>query len=293
MWISLIAEEEKFIDRVTKFRTIFYDSVIRQWPALAKHLETIIIGEQIAQIHREQLLEMMRRGISQGAHATCDPAIFEVWANQTQKSYQEYAQRMPHAESSLRLTQTLDPKFTPFVDTLGMSIIWFGKTLADYLRLPILQLDFYIEKLESLIALAQTLASTHANNYERRLKRALKTVQQLRKSCTRLLEESVKREEVQTLNRRLQALDSDAIAQLSLSEPERRVIFQGGLAIKVNGSGSWQPIHAVLLDNYLVWGKVKPPRSVKNQSRKSDDIWIFETVSDSMVAHVPCTNIHA
>ncbi|KAF2184658.1 hypothetical protein K469DRAFT_739282 [Zopfia rhizophila CBS 207.26] len=254
--------------RITKFRRIFYEPVVKKWPVLEKHLEIITIGEQLAPLHRQYLLGTMTGQISQKSFATCSPTIFEAWARKSHALYRTYCQRVPHAYSAIRLTLHTDPKFSTFIGTLGLSIVWFGKSWEDYLCLPITQLDLYNDKLEQLISLTHTVATPAAKKDEPRLKGALEIVQRLPSSCQKLMEESRKREEVQSLYRRIHTLDSSHLAQLNLVDATRKIIHQGGLAIKVNGHGSWQAIHAVLLDNYLFWGKVKPPKSWKRQDGK-------------------------
>lgn len=282
IWAALITEEERFIDRITKFRKIFYESVVKEWPALQKHLGAIAVTKQMARLHQQHLLRPMKSHVSQEEDAACNPAIFEFWAGETYKLYRDYAQTMPHAESSLRLTQNIDAKFTQFVGKLGLSIIWFGKGWEDFLALPTLQLNLYVEKLTSLIKRAETLDMSSSRQDESLLKSVRDTLERLNKSYTRTIEEARKREAVQTIHRRMQALNI-SVSQLNLAEPGRRVIHQGGLAIKVNGQGSWQGIHAVLLDNYLLWGKVRPPRAWKHQERKGDNIWVMENVSSQFV----------
>ncbi|KAF2474436.1 uncharacterized protein BDR25DRAFT_121958 [Lindgomyces ingoldianus] len=281
IWVSLVEEEQKFIDRITKFRRIFYDPVIAKWPILEKHLEVIIIGEQLVPLQRQYLLETLEGQISQTSFATCNPAVFEAWVSKVHKVYREYAQRLPHAESAVRVTSNADPKFSPFIGTLGLSIIWFGKGWEDYLELPISQLNVYVEKLERLLELTPTASSPLVKKDELRLKRALEIVQRLRSSCQRLMEESKKHEELQSLYRRIHTLNANFLSQLSLSDTGRRILIQGGLAIKLRGEGSWQPVHAVLLDNYLFWGKVKPPKSKslsyrENRHATGGSIWVLE-----------------
>ncbi|KAF2659036.1 hypothetical protein K491DRAFT_651951 [Lophiostoma macrostomum CBS 122681] len=278
VWMSLLTEEEKLVERMTKFRKIFYTSVVAEWPSLAQHLEAVTIFDKIAPLHEQYMLKPLRSHLSRGDCTLCAETIFETWATKTHALYRDYAKRIPHAESSLRLTQNMDQKFTPFVHTLGLSIVWFGKSWQDYLKLPILQLDLYVRTLEKLLAVVRSNTDGMVDTHEVSLQRTLDTVQIFRQGCLDLLEEARRREDISGLCRRIKTLDSETLAQLNLSDSDRRIIFQGGLSIKVTGQGPWQSIHAVLLDNYLLWGKVKAPKTSiwKPQERKGDSIWILE-----------------
>lgn len=84
---------------------------------------------------------------------------------------------MPHTASSLRTTQSLDAKFDPFVNTVGLSLPWFGMGWEDYLKLPISQLNLYIEKLQRLVAIAEGLDEPAAFNEATCLKSTVAAVQ--------------------------------------------------------------------------------------------------------------------
>jgi hypothetical protein len=278
IWMSLLTEEEKLVERMTKFRKIFCIAVVAEWPSLAQHLEATAIFDKLAPLHEQHMLKPMRSHLSRGDCTLCAETIFETWATRTHALYREYAQRMPHSESSLRLTQNMDQRFTPFTNTLGLSIVWFGKGWQDYIKLPMLQLDVYVETLQKLLGVVRNPLAAMTDTHETSLQRTLDTVQTFRKGCLDLLEEAKRREDISGLCRRIKTTDSESLAQLNLSDSGRRIIFQGGLSIRVTGQGPWQSIHAVLLDNYLLWGKVKAPKTSiwKPQERKGDSIWILE-----------------
>ncbi|KAF2795660.1 hypothetical protein K505DRAFT_360000 [Melanomma pulvis-pyrius CBS 109.77] len=279
VWTSLITDEQIFIDHMTNFRTTFYNHVIQQWPVLEKHLELIPMGEQLAALHRQYLLDVMKEQVAVESFATCDPSIFDVWAKKTQNLYRDYCQRLPHAKGAILMTQNMDSKFSPFVRTLGLDVTFSGKSWEDYLTLPISQLDLYIEKLRRLVKITLITATPSSKKNEPRLMRILDVVRRLKKSCLRIIEESRDREEIQNLHRRIHTLNADYLSRLNLLEPGRRILLQGKLAIKVHGQGAWHAVHVVQLDNYLFWGMVKPPRSKKPQepkTKKNGNIWVLE-----------------
>jgi hypothetical protein len=235
---------------------MFYDNIIRQWPIIEKHLNAILVGEQLATLHQQCLLYTMDQELAGNGSALCNPYIFEVWVDKSQRLYREYCRKMPHASSSLRTTQNMDPKFSPYVNTLGLSISYFGKSWQDYLELPIIQLQTYVDSLESLINIAETLRDPAASSEVMRLRRALQAVTWLKTLTLALLEEAQGREDVQNLEKRIRT-DTSTLSQLYLHDPSRRVVHQGGMAMKFKGQGPWIPVHAMLLDNYFLWGRVK------------------------------------
>jgi hypothetical protein len=256
IWRSLVDAERKFVDRMVKLKRMFYDSIIRQWPIIEKHLDAILVGEQLATLHQQCLLHTMDQELAGNGSALCNPYMFEVWVGKTQQLYREYCRKMPHASSSLRTTQILDPKFTPFVNTLGLSIAYFGKSWQDYLELPNLQLQTYVDTIQSLINIAETLRDPAASSEVMRLRRALQAVTWLKTSTSALLDESQAREDIQNLEKRIRT-DAGTLSQLRLHEPVRRVVHQGGMAMKFKSQGPWIPVHAMLLDHYFLWGKTK------------------------------------
>jgi hypothetical protein len=265
IWLSLVDAEQNFVDRMSKFRKMFYDNVLRQWPLLEQHLEAIVVGEQLANINKEFLLQSMVQQVKEAEGSICDPSVFEQWTNKAHKIYREYCQRMPHAASSLCTTQMMDPKFGPFVNTVGLSIAWFGMGWADYLKLPISQLELYCTKLQSLVDIAESLDEPAAFHETARLKRAVAAVQWLRTLSSTLLEAAQGREDVQNLEKRIHTLDSNFLSQLRLLDSPRRVIHQGSMAMRLKSQGPWQAVHVMLLDNFLLWGKAKQRKKNKGE----------------------------
>jgi hypothetical protein len=157
IWSLLIDAEQKFVERLSKFRKMFYNNVLRQWPLLEKHLEAILVGEQISDLNKEFLLHSMEQQVAGAEDAICDSLMFEEWTNKVHRLYREFCQRMPHAVASLRTTSIMDSKFGPFVNTVGLSIAWFGMSWEDYMKLPITQLELYISKLQDLTDIAKSL----------------------------------------------------------------------------------------------------------------------------------------
>lgn len=277
IWLALVNSEQKFIDRMTKLRTLFYDNITREWPLLEKHLEAILIGEQMVTLNKRIVLDELELQVSRGESSICDPSLFENWAYEIQKAYREYCQTMPHAAASLRTTQSMDSKFSPFVNTLGLSIVSFGMGWEDYLKLPISQIEVYQNKLQELLDISQTLDQSVAERETARLKRALEAVKRLQTFSLGILEEAQNRENLQNLDRRLTTSNSDYLARLQLLGPARHIKHQSGMAIKLKSQGSWIPVHAILLDNFLFWGRVK-----SQKKNKEDIITVSEAVSSQL-----------
>ena len=288
IWLLLVDAERSFFDRMTRFRKMFYDNIIRQWPALEQHLGVVLIGEQLAATNKKYLWLPMEQQLLESDQAICDPAIFEDWVTHVQRVYREYCQVLPHAVGALRTTQNTDSKFTPFVNTLGLSIAYFGKSWEDYLRLPITELDLCIESMRSLIGIASELQKSEADAETRRLTRALDALDWLKSVSTTVLEESQGREDTQNLERRIHTLDADILSRLQLLDTSRRVKYQGAMTMKTKSKGPWHAVHVVLLDNYLFWGKVKAQKKTTG-----DKIVVLEAVSDHFDRPDMCANIPA
>lgn len=263
IWLSLIEAEKKFIERMTKFRKMFYDNVLRSWPLLEDHLQAIVVCVQLAAVNEEQLLQVMQSQISVAEESICDPSIFEQYTNTALKTYREYFQRMPHAMSSLQTIQTMDSKFCPFVNTLGLSILWFGKGWEDYLRSPCAQLELYISTIQSLLCVAKELDTPVGSREVAGLERAAEAVQWLKATSDGILEEAQKREDVQNLEKRIHTMDATVFSQLRMLDSNRRIKHQGAMAIKLKSQGPWLAVHVMLLDNYLLWGKIKTQKKFK------------------------------
>ncbi|KAH7386788.1 hypothetical protein DE146DRAFT_621234 [Phaeosphaeria sp. MPI-PUGE-AT-0046c] len=272
IWMSIIDNDRTYIERMTKFRKMFYDNVLRHWPRLEKHLEAILACQKLAELNKDYILSITEQQVAESESSVCDPAVFEHWMNKAHKTYREYCQQMPHAVSSLRITQERDAKFRPFVNTIGLSLAWFGKSWEDYIKLPLTQLDLYTEKLQNLINVAEALNEPAAFQETRRLQRALGAIEWLQTVTTTVLEDAEGREAIQNLEKRIHTLDATIFSQLRLLDSTRRVIHQGSMAIKLKSEGSWQAVHVMLLDNFLLWGKVKTQKKLKG-----DQVIVLDT----------------
>lgn len=256
IWISLADSEKRYVDRMKKFKSIFYDNVVRQWPSLEGHLGAILVGEQLACCHLLNLVSALEADLAAHPSALCNPRLIEYWIPKAQPLYREYAYKMPHAMSSLRKIQSADPKFTPFVNSLGLSIAYFGMGWEDYLHLPRLQLQSYSEHLQKLVSVAETVPTPAAKQELDKLRSVLQTVNHFSNSVAVLFEAAQGREDVQNVYKRLR-MDVDTMSKLCLLDPSRRLKYQGGMALKYKGQGPWNPIHGVLFDNCFLWGKAK------------------------------------
>lgn len=274
VWLLVVEAERNFFDRMTRLRKMFYDNVVRQWPLLEPHLGIVLIGEQLAATNKKFLWLPMEQQLLDSEQAICDPAIFAAWIDNVQRLFHEYCQALPHAIGALRATQNSDGKFTPFVNTLGLSIAYFGKSWEDYLRLPATELDVCIESMQSLIDIAKDTKQSGADREVQRIMSALNALGWLKSSSTSLLEQSQSREDMQNLDRRVQTTDTDILSQLRLLDNERRVRYQGSMTMKLKGKGPWHAVHVVLLDNYLFWGKVKAQKKTTG-----DKVVVLDAVS--------------
>ncbi|KAJ4302795.1 hypothetical protein N0V90_001686 [Kalmusia sp. IMI 367209] len=276
IWASLILEEEKYIERLTKFHTAFYEGIVKEWPILEKHMEAVALVARFIPHHQEYILNTLKEQIAKSPSDRCDPRLFITWASKTYKLLKEYAQRCPHALYALRLTRGRDKRFSPFVETLGLSLVYFGKSWEDYLTLPIAQLDMYITRLQNMLRLTQESTKPPPIKDESRLRAALEVLQRLSAQCSDLIKQSTNQEELQSLYRRIHTADAGIVDMLTLFNSERHLVSQGPLAIKLNGKGPWQSVQAILLNNYFLWGKVKTSKARKHQEQKRDSIVVVE-----------------
>jgi hypothetical protein len=276
VWTSLVDAESKLFDRLTKFRKMFYDNVIRQWPDMEKSLDVILVGERLAALHKKLLWLPMEQELIESDSAVCDPAIFETWASQTHDTYNEYCTSIPRTLGALRGLSSQDPKFAPFVNTLGLSIAYFGMGWEDYLKVPLLQLDLYVTQLQCLIDMAATLGGAAAKKEESDLSRALNAVTEFRATTWKVLNETQNRDDITSLEKRLHVPNPDYLDRLILHEAPRLLKHQGSLTMKLKGRGAWFTVHMVLLDNFLFWGKVKP---LKDSKAAGDRVVLVDEVS--------------
>lgn len=274
VWLLLVEAERTFFERMTKLRKMFYDNVTNQWPVLEQHLGIVLLGEQLAAANKKLLWLPMEQQLLESEQAICDVAIFETWTTNVQRLFREYCQALPHAIGALRATQTTDGKFTPFINTLGLSIAYFGKSWEDYLRLPMTELELCVENLRSLLSIASKSQHPSADAEFQRITQAVAALGWLQTASTTVLEESQSREDIQNLERRIHTLDTDILSQLSLSDTSRRVEYQGSMTMKLKGKGPWHAVHVVLLDNFLFWGKVKA-----HKKTTGDKVLVLDTVS--------------
>jgi hypothetical protein len=275
VWLLLVEAERNFFDRMGRLRKMFYDNIIRQWPALEPHLGIVLICEQLAAINKKLLWLPMEQQLLDSDQSTGNAAIFNTWTTNVQRLFREYCQALPHAIGAVRATQNSDGKFAPFVNTLGLSIAYFGKDWEDYMRLPLAELDFCIESIRNLLRIAASLKTPDADKETQRLARALDALAWLQTTSAALLDEAQSREDTQDLERRISTLDTDILSQLNLLAPTRRVTFKGAMTMKLKSKGPWHPVHVVLLDNYLFWGKLRSQK----KSSGVDKILVLEEVS--------------
>ncbi|KAF2868470.1 hypothetical protein BDV95DRAFT_129563 [Massariosphaeria phaeospora] len=275
-WISLIEDEQRFIERMSKLRELFFDPVIRQWPGLEKHLALTPLGEQLASLNRHHLLDPMTNEITTESY---DPAVFEVWANNTHTAFGEYCRRIPRARSALRLTHRTDAKFSSFIRGLGLKILYAGKGWEDIICLPLAQLDLYINKLQDLDHPTEVNSTQSRSHQQSGVSHALETVQKLKFYCHHLVSGAESREDIQTLQSRIHGADVGLLSQLNLTHSSRRILFQSRLSMKVHGTGLWHIVHAVILDNFFVWAEINPPglRKMWDIKRSTENkIWLVD-----------------
>ena len=276
VWRKIIQSEIRYSQHLDSFRTIFRDPITADWPILAKHLEALDMVDDIIKLHKDLLLRPMQSQIDSKAFASCSPAIFKDWFGKAQSTYRTYHQRYPHAESAIRLTFSMDPKFRAFIDASDLSTHWPKSTWDTFLKEPMSHLEHYITMLDRLAAIeGEGSFSTTKHEY---LVCALDNVKSLKSTCETLVEKSTHREEVQTLYRRIQTLDSSFLERLQLAQENRKIIYQGKLAVRVKGKGPWLPVHCVLLDNNLFWGKVKISKQTTCAPSGAGKFWVLEAV---------------
>ncbi|KAF2446105.1 hypothetical protein P171DRAFT_410088 [Karstenula rhodostoma CBS 690.94] len=276
IWASILLDEENYIERMNKFTNVFYGVVVKEWPILEKHMDAIVLARQLPSLHQKYILDVVKEQTTRNASTVCDPRLFTTWANKTYRVLKEYSRRYPHALYAIRLTQTRDKKFGPCIETIGLNLTQVGQSWEDHLALPIVQLDTYITKLQGI---AQWLdeSSTYVPTKEQsRVKAILETLQRLKAQCSDLTEKSISQEEIQSLHRRVHTVDTSLVDVLELTTPDRRIVYQGPLALKLNSRGPWQPMQVVLLDNYFFWGKAKSTKDPNHKGMKADSIRVIE-----------------
>jgi len=276
IWRKMIQSEIRYSQNLDSFRMIFRDPTTADWPILAKHLEAFDMVDDIIELHKDLLLRPMQSQIDSKAFASCSPEIFKNWFGKAQSTYRTYHQRYPHAESAIRLTFSMDSKFRAFLDALDFSMHQPKSTWDTFLKAPMSHLEHYITMLDRLAVIeGEGSFATTEHEY---LVCASRNVKSLKSTCEALVEKFTHREEVQTLYRRIQTLDSSFLERLQLAQENRKIIHQGKLAVRVKGKGPWHPVHCVLLDNYLFWGKVKISKLTTGASGGAEKFWVLKAV---------------
>ncbi|KAL5432133.1 hypothetical protein PMIN07_008597 [Paraphaeosphaeria minitans] len=276
IWASIVLDEEKFIERMNKFTNIFYGVVVKEWPVLEKHMEAIVLARQLAPLHQEYILDVVREQTQQNPFAVCDPRLFATWASKTYRVLKEYSRRYPHALYALRLTQNRDKKFGPCIDTIGLNLTQVGQSWEDHLVLPIVQLDTYIIQLQGIAQWLDEGSVPVPTKEQSRVKATLETLQMLKTQCSNLSEKSISQEEIQSMHRKVHTVDTSLVDVLELTSPDRRIVYHGSTALRLNSRGPWKPMQVVLLDNYIFWGKLKSTKDVNHKGMMTDSIRVIE-----------------
>lgn len=296
LWTSLLKDEELFIKRLTHFHSIFHSAAIKQYPALEPRISLITLAhETLVPVHQSELLSPMKEQMGQTYPAPrCDVRIFEEWVRKAQKGYRSYSQRIAHAENAIQMTAERDKGFGAWVNGLGLSLLWFGKGWTDYLKLPVIQLDSYIHRLSSISEILSEVVESGGNNEELgTTNHVLDILRSLKRQCEGLMREGEKREEVQNLLRRLKTVDTLVSDKLAMEYERRVIVWQGRLAMRKNGVGSWVPVHVVLMDNYLFWGQVKASGKKEKNGEVGASIWVLDDVSNFLYQSLYVGDIYA
>ncbi|KAF1981746.1 hypothetical protein K402DRAFT_425161 [Aulographum hederae CBS 113979] len=279
LWRELVQAEVSFIERLDWFRENFRAPVFVQWPILAKHLDILQHLEALSRTHEKSLLLPMQEQLDESADALCDAGLFRDWLLKMKPIYQAYHQRLPHAETAIRLTLAADKKFEEFVAGMRFAKMWDGSGWEDFIRLPVSQLQFSSTTLEKLASIDHgKRLSKSDSRIDGNLQSAAESLGKLHISCQSLLKASSSREEVLSLYRRIYTLDTSLVERLELHARERKIVFQRQLAARIKGRGPWLPVHLVLLDNYLFWSRSKTPKPGKNDvsTMGKRKLWVLE-----------------
>jgi hypothetical protein len=57
-------------------------------------MDAILIGEQLATLHQQYLLQAMDRDLAGSTNALCNPYMIDIWVDKSQQLYREYCRKM-------------------------------------------------------------------------------------------------------------------------------------------------------------------------------------------------------
>ncbi|KAF2085753.1 hypothetical protein K490DRAFT_45933 [Saccharata proteae CBS 121410] len=283
VWDEILQSEILYVTSLRKLQSSFRDPISTQWPALAKHLEVLKLLDEMIRLNDDHLLTPLTDQLAKPL-ACANPMIFQIWYKEAGPTYRKYYERYPHAAAAIRTTIDVDSKFRKFVQLSDASA---GRVLGlrDLLVAPMRQIEAYCDLLRKAASMSfsSQLIAHQTTDF-------MKTCQMLKRfkaSSTMLLEQTAWVEEMQSLKRRISSVNSSFPEMLDIADKSRKIIYQGPVACKVKGKGSWTQVHAILLDNYLFWGTIERPRAHWGGKWKSGEkLWILEAPLST--THLQC-----
>jgi len=228
----------------------------------------------------ELLLPFQHRQNEQGPSIIGLGDIFQKWVSKAQTHFLSFAASYPAAQATIRLALM---ERTPDADSINR--IEDGKRserlgLEHYLNSPIVRL----KQCERLLVTALASRGLSSDLEQRNLKDVRVTIRDLLRKCNSIISKATAKVNVLGLEADLVWRPDASPAQLpylDLFAAGRMLFFRGDLLMTGSGVNHfrWSLVHGILLDNYLLFTKVRPHKEVHDLSSDGKVVHVIHMVT--------------
>ncbi|KAH7050132.1 hypothetical protein B0J12DRAFT_600185 [Macrophomina phaseolina] len=236
---QLCMSENSYLNKLNILRTFIEEPIRRRWPDYWTHFTALHQLDTIRSSSTTHLLD----GLKFPARTTPTHLLhsFGAWQASASPAYTTYFQQHPHTASAMRARCETDAAFAKFVDTFSST-----HSLDDLLRQPLRRFAFYHQTWARVVASAPTTPG---------IQRFADELDALKVQSDDALRANLHGADLQELQRRIGALQPAYAHALELGAERRQLVRHEAVACRANGKGPWKPVRAVLLDNYLFFGR--------------------------------------
>ncbi|KAL1623319.1 hypothetical protein SLS56_008319 [Neofusicoccum ribis] len=238
---QLTMSETSYINKLNILRTFIEEPVSRRWPEAWSQFEALKQTETIRQCSTTYLLEPLKKSPASSQSLL---KAFTRWSKQAGPIYHTYFQQYPRTASAIRACSETDPTFGKFISTFSST-----HSLDDLLRQPLRRLDHYHQTWARILQASGPGPAPGIQDFSDRLS-------ELKAACDADLAGAQHAASLKELHRHISAVAPAHGETLDFLGRGRRLVRQDArLACRANAKGPWRPVRAVLLDNYLFFGR--------------------------------------
>ncbi|GME48290.1 Ankyrin repeat protein [Neofusicoccum parvum] len=238
---QLTMSETSYINKLNILRTFIEEPVSRRWPEAWSQFEALKQTETIRQCSTTHLLEPLKKSPASSQSLL---KAFTRWSKQAGPIYHTYFQQYPRTASAIRACSETDPTFGKFISTFSST-----HSLDDLLRQPLRRLDHYHQTWARILQASSPGPAPGIQDFSDRLS-------ELKAACDADLAGAQHAASLKELHRHISAVAPAHGETLDFLGRGRRLVRQDArLACRANAKGPWRPVRAVLLDNYLFFGR--------------------------------------